>query len=245
MITRALAKRPEDRYGSAHEFAEDVRLLLGGPESRGSMSVAATRTLGPESLGTLLPSEQPKPNRKSAMALIAVAMLLLVATVWFLTSGSGTDRAIVSLPERKHVAVLPFETFADDRAVRALSDGLVETITSKLTQLEHFQGALMVVPSSEVRSRGITSAEEARRIYGANLVVTGHVQRSGNTLELWANLVDADRLLQVGSKTNQFAVDDLAALRDGTVGIVVSLLELELTPAAREAITASDTDQPS
>ena len=41
-----------------------------------------------------------------------------------------------ALPEEKQIAVLPLDTAGQDENLRALADGLVETITTKLTQIE-------------------------------------------------------------------------------------------------------------
>ncbi|MCP5113303.1 MAG: protein kinase, partial [bacterium] len=157
VVDRALTKDPDDRYDSAQEMVDDLRQIVGGPDSRFQISVAATRTLMPDSFSMTRPVKKRKWKRGKLAAAVAMAVLAVAALVWLLTRGTE----VVPLPEQKHVAVLPFEAISEDPSVRALSDGLVETLTSKLTQLELFQGALMVVPASEVRSRGITSAEEA------------------------------------------------------------------------------------
>ena len=73
--------------------------------------------------------------------------------------------------------MLPFANAAGDADAQAFCDGLVETLTTKLTQLERFQDSLWVVPVSEVRAAGAASAAEARRAFGVNLVVTGSVQQ--------------------------------------------------------------------
>ena len=123
----------------------------------------------------------------------------------------------------------------------ALSDGLVDTLTSKLTQLERFRGELMVVPASEIRSREIRTVEEARRIYGVNLVITGSVQRWGPQLQITANLVDAAGLRQLDAVTLDVEADELVALRDGLTARVAGMLDLELTPGARQELLFGET----
>jgi TolB-like protein len=48
------------------------------------------------------------------------------------------------LPEQKHLAVLPFQTIGNDTADQAFSDGVVESLTSKLSQLERFHKSFWV-----------------------------------------------------------------------------------------------------
>ena len=133
------------------------------------------------------------------------------------------------LPEEKRIAVLPFDVVGNDPAVRILADGLVETLTSKLTQIEDFQGKLTVVPASEIRGRNITSAEAARRVYGVNLVITGSAQRWSDRIQFTLNLVDTAKVRQIASRTVDYDAAKPIALRDGAVNSAVRLLALNLS----------------
>lgn len=77
-------------------------------------------------------------------------------------------------------------------------DGLVETITSRLTSLQTAR-EVFAVPASEVRRRGAATVVDAEREFGANLAVTGSVQRALGQLKLTVNLVDVANLRQTGS----------------------------------------------
>jgi TolB-like protein len=84
---------------------------------------------------------------------------------------------LIELPSEKSVAVLPFHVVGDDPASQAFADGLIETITSKLSELEQFQQTLIVVPASDVRERGVTSVNTAQATFGVTLAISGSVQR--------------------------------------------------------------------
>lgn len=230
---------PEERFSRAGHVIDAVESF----QDNGDRNVLAVRP----------PGRGPDPNRESRgpvrrlldrerkplLAAAATAALLLVSwTAWFVSSG-GFRRS--QLPEQKHVAVLPFEAFSQDVPVQALSDGLVDTLTSKLTQLERFRGELMVVPASEIRSREIRTVEEARRIYGVNLVITGSVQRWGPRLQITANLVDAAGIRQLDAVTLDVEADELVALRNGLTVRVAGMLDLELTPGARQELLFGET----
>ena len=126
-------------------------------------------------------------------------------------------------------------------AAQAFCDGLVETLTAKLTQLERFQDALWVVPASEVRAAGATSAAGARRDLGVNLVVTGSVQKVGETLRLTANLVDAVSRRQVRAVVLDAGPGDVVGLQDGLVRQVAEMLDLQISTEAGEALEAGQT----
>ena len=50
----------------------------------------------------------------------------------------------IHLPEQKHIAVLPFENLGGDPSNQAFTDGLVESLTSKLSQLERYQKSFWI-----------------------------------------------------------------------------------------------------
>lgn len=144
-------------------------------------------------------------------------------------------------PDVKHVAVIPFETFGDDPEIVALSDGLADTLTSKLSQLEQFEGKLVVVPASEIRARKIQTAADARAVYGVNLAITGSVQRWGDRIQITANLVDAGELRQIRGNSVDFVLSDLVGLRDGAINEAVRLLDIEVTPQAQAQLESGQT----
>ena len=57
----------------------------------------------------------------------------------------------IRLPEQKHIAVLPFQNIGNDATNQAFTDGVVESLTSKLSQLQRFQQSFWIVPSSDAR----------------------------------------------------------------------------------------------
>jgi tetratricopeptide (TPR) repeat protein/DNA-binding winged helix-turn-helix (wHTH) protein len=180
------------------------------------------------------------PRRRTwqAASLVFTATLLVFAVRSRIVHSSG------AMPGEKRVAVLPLDLVGKDELVRALADGLVETMTSKLSQIESFEGKLMVVPASEVRSRGITSAEAARRIYGANLVITGSAQRLGDRIQFTLNLVDTASIRQIDSRTFEMDTANPIALRDEVTDGAIQMLALKLSPEASGSIGEGETSSP-
>src|SRR2546421_632763 len=71
----------------------------------------------------------------------------------------------LSVRGEKQIAVLPFVNVGKDPTSQAFCGGLVETLTSKLSQLEQFQRVLRVVPASEIRREEISSVRQARQLF--------------------------------------------------------------------------------
>jgi tetratricopeptide (TPR) repeat protein len=144
--------------------------------------------------------------------------------------------------EPKNLAVLPFTNISELPESQAFCDGLTETLTTKLTELEQSYGALSIVPAIEVR--GIRGVSEAERRLGVNLVITGSVQRTAGSIRLTLNLVDTKTRRQLRSEIIDKSMADLLDLQDGVVLEVVKLLQLERKPAALGLVAAGGTAVP-
>jgi serine/threonine protein kinase/tetratricopeptide (TPR) repeat protein len=135
----------------------------------------------------------------------------------------------------KHVAVLPFDNIGNDPANEAVAEGLMDSLTSKLSNLDARQQSLWVVPSSVVRSRKVTDPSSAGKDLGANLVVKGSIRRDAKNVQLTVNLIDAKDLRQVGSAVLDDATGDLAGLQDEAVARLARLMNINVTAESLRA----------
>ena len=233
IINKCLEKDADNRYQTVSElYAEILNVAhdLGLVESR-TTAINTTPRLSR--------------NRKVIPAIITLGVIVLL---WFWRfDGLQHVKDVLGLmdvPEEKHLLVLPFSNVGDDPANEAFSIGLVETLTSKLTQLEQFQGSLWIVPASDVRNRSIASASEARKEFGVNLVVSGSVQRLEDTFRLTLNLVDARSLRQLDSSVIDDHISQLSILQDETVVRIAEMLNVEINPETHGVIFAGSTTLP-
>jgi serine/threonine-protein kinase len=227
VVYRALAKDPQERYQSAAEMLADLGAC--GADS----TPRAERTVTIRDLGRFreLASSKTRSARKASakwlMGGLAVAVLaalsLLIAPV------RQKVFPLLLRPAERHIAVLPISTIGNDPADAALADGLLESLTGRLSNLEVGNQALWVVPASEVRRRKITDAAAAQKEFGATLVITGAVQRQGELVRLTVNLVDAKNLRQMGSGEFQDRTGDYSVLQDSAVAKLANLMKINVT----------------
>ncbi len=123
------------------------------------------------------------------------------------------------------------------RVSLAFADGVTETLTAKLTQLT-LSNLLQVAPTMEVRTCKVTSAAEARRELGANLVLEGTLQFSGAEGRATFALVDTRSHRQLRADTITAKADEAFLFQDRIVDSVLRILELQLGPAQRERLSA-------
>jgi serine/threonine-protein kinase len=234
IVHRCLAKNPEGRYASTQELARELKEIrdFSAAELTTSLSASA-RTVG---------------RRTPLWLEIALAGALVVAGI-----GIAVPRfferardwsASISPVTLKQVVVLPFTNVGNDPENQSFCDGLVEILSSKLSQLEQFQQKLRVVPSTDVLREGIVSVREARQTFGATLAITGSVQRAENRVRLTINLVDPQTLLQLKSKTIDTEARDISVLQDGVVLAVAELLDVKLSSQAKQVLAVGGTTVP-
>ena len=227
VLDKALEKDPEQRYQSAGELLRDLKDISQQLES----GVAASK------IQVALAGTKSDRRKMFGIAALTAGLLLLVAVIGWRLAPRWLNR----VPAEKKIAVLPFRNIGGDRSNEAFCDGVMESLTSELTELSQFHGSLWVVPASEVRREGLASPGEARRALGANLVITGSVQRDHDHVHLTANLVDASTMRQLRSREIQRPAGEEAGLQDAVVQEIASMLELELGTRERLVLTAGET----
>jgi eukaryotic-like serine/threonine-protein kinase len=231
VVSKAMAKEPGQRYGSARELLEDLQAVQAGTT--------------PSKLSRPLPrwnAQKASGKGWTAGTLAVIAVLAVIVAYrqpqlkhWF---GLGVPSTPVQL------AVLPFSPSGDDPGAKAFGDGLTDTLTAKLTQLTG-NYPLQVVPTSEVRAGGINSVEQARKDFGVNMVLEGSLHSSGSQVRVIYTLVDAKTMRQLHADTVDADVADAFAVEDRVVDGVIGMLGLEIRGNDRVVLASHGTGDPS
>ena len=225
IVTKMMAKDPDERYASAADVLLDLRTLE-------------------RSQGKPFPVWRTRFRRASAIAaagmtIATIGVLALVIPQARKRLGSLFQAA--PLPREKLVAVLPFTVTSSDAKERPFSDGLTETLTAKLTQLT-VDPTLQVIPAPEVRAKGASTIDDVRKEFGATLVVEGDLQRSGDRVRINISMVDAGTRRQLRAESLTVAASDPFAVQDQVVNAAVAMLQLEVRPGEREALGRHGTE---
>ncbi len=170
---------------------------------------------------------------------LLMAGLLFVVFPWiqdWVTNLTGP-----SLPRKRHLVVLPFKNIGEDERNKAFCDGLLETITAKLTQLQQFQKAYWVVAALEVSEQKVNTPSKAKGAFGVNLAITGSVQRDPDTMRVTLILVELETFRQLRSEVKDYPLTNLQTLEDSVILELVNMLELEVAPRAQQFWAAERT----
>ena len=240
IIYHALSKDAPTRYRTCREMLADLEafrsnLQAGSQPARSSRTSAARtaaalrQSIERASSQMLLPSQdRPSTRLRWLAALGAVAIVLAIAS--FLPAVRSYIAGIFGR-RQEHVAVLPFENVGGDPANEAVSQGLMDSLTSRLSNLDVGRQSLWIVPASEVRRQKIVDPSSARREMGATLAVKGSIEREGKDIHLTLNLIDAKNLRQIGSVALEDRAGDLASLQDEAVARLARLMHINVTAA--------------
>ncbi|HTU32215.1 MAG TPA: protein kinase [Candidatus Acidoferrum sp.] len=241
IVYRALSKNPAGRYADSGEMAEDLETFLASVISSAGMQTvdlsAPTMTLGAEEMqkyiepasASALPGAV-APRKKESKWWLSVAVVPMLAVLAFTIPvvRARIDAALFGRTE-KHIAVLPFENIGNSPSNAPLAEGLMDSLTAMLSNLDLGNQSLWVVPSSLVRARKVTDPSAALRKLGATLVVEGSIDREGQAVHLTVNLINAKTLRQIGSTDLEDPTGNLAALQDEAVARIAKLMGISVS----------------
>ena len=198
VILRALQKDPKERYQSAGDLRIDLANLATG--------TAPTF---------------PRPVQSSKWArwlLLGMAVALIGVGIWW-----QRHRGDAGTFEETMMAVLPFESVANDPPTNALGLGLTETVTAKLVQAVE-GGHLQLVSTRELMAQGVKTPDQARKEFGTDLVLEGSMQQDGARIRITWSLVNSRTHTQIAANTITGNADDIFGLQDNIFDEVLEKL---------------------
>ena len=146
------------------------------------------------------------------------------------------------MPETKRLAIIPFTNVGEITENAVFLDGILETMTSKLSQIDNYEEKLWVIPSSEVLSNDVSSITDARNLFGINLAITGSLQDIAGNKRLTINLIDAENLRQLKSQVIDLSGGNMMGLQSESVSKMIQMLEIEMSDRISETIIAGETN---
>jgi len=178
-------------------------------------------------------------RHKKKLLTVAAAALLVLALVGFglyrwssAPSGSGIES----------LAVLPFTNVSTDPNTEYLSDGLTESLISSLSQLPN----LTVRPRSSVfryKSKDQDVQKIASELH-VGAVVTGRVMQHGDSLNVSAELIDANKNRSLWSEQYDRKLSDALNVQREISGEISTRLREKLTGEEKKRLSKDGTNDP-
>jgi tetratricopeptide (TPR) repeat protein len=227
VIGRCLEKEPARRYQRAGE----VR--------------AALEALEPSSATGIVSARADNTRLKPIYWVLGIAALavLVGGAIWLgRKSSSKPDEGVTGASERMQVAVISPDS-GSPAGEGAFDSGLVETLTSSLTELSG-KHPLAVIPASEMRAHHVQTLDAARQEFGVNYGLILNIQRASGQVRVNYSLVDAHSHQQLRGGTVTAGASDPFGLQDQVSARVAEILKLELQPQEKKSLQAHGTTEP-
>jgi adenylate cyclase len=140
---------------------------------------------------------------------------------------ASVEKMAYPLPDKPSIAVLPFENLSGDPKQEYLSDGISEAIISALSKVPEM---FVIARNSTFTYKGKpVKVQQVAEELGIQYVLEGSVQRSGETLRVTAQLVDALKGHHLWSERYDLKMDDLLDVQDKIAMNVLAETQVQLT----------------
>jgi serine/threonine protein kinase/TolB-like protein/Tfp pilus assembly protein PilF len=230
IVMKALAKTPEDRYGSVAALADDLERYLSGQPVQARPDRFAYR-LGKFTL-----------RHKTGAALTSAAVIAALVAGTATLVRTRAERPIAApaadaapaIPSgqivaagEKSIAVLPFLDMSEKKDQEYFSDGLTEELIDRLSRSQD----LRVIARTSCfffKGRQATIGEIAKTL-GVSHVLEGSVRKQGRRLRITTQLIRAVDGSHLWSQTYERALDDIFRVQDEIARTVAQALKVALT----------------
>ncbi|MDQ2666568.1 MAG: serine/threonine-protein kinase [Gemmatimonadota bacterium] len=214
----ALAKVPADRYATAGEFARALAAVmpLSGPIALSGRSTPR----GPS-------SARPATRRRHPWLRFALVAVLVAAVVFLVrTLGQRTSTNTAGVFDPHRIAVLYFEDLSPTDVPSYLADAFTETLIDQLSTVP----ALHVISAAGVRPyrNQPIRVDSIARTLNVGTIISGSVQRTGDSARLAVRLIDAASGQQLYSTTIQRPWSMVFRLQDSLTTEMAFALRTEL-----------------
>jgi len=227
IIMRCLEKDPEARYQNAYEILADLQ----GSQSGSGLSRSKSHS------GSTVQIQVPEFASRRwvwvASGIVAVILLALaLPPVRHLLFGGGekggtsSDSGIPPLSSGRFVAVLPLQVLGDSSQLGYVAKGIEEALSAKLFQLKDVR-----VTSNDAADQVDQKQPlpKIARALGANLIVQGVLQASGDKIRITMHLEDVADSKKLWSREFNGTVGDLFTLEDEIYNQLVAGLDVKPT----------------
>jgi TolB-like protein/Tfp pilus assembly protein PilF len=178
-------------------------------------------------------------SRRSRTILLAiVGVLVLAATAYYWISKHLATFA----PPAHSIAVLPFVNMSGDKEQEYFSDGLTEELLNSLAEINQLQVAART-SAFAFKGTNIDIGTIARKLNVAS-VLEGSVRRSGNTVRVTTQLINAVTGYHLWSHTYDRDVGDVLKLETEIADAVASALKVSLLGEEAAKIELGGTRNP-
>ena len=216
IISKSLAKNPDERYQTAEEIAQDLRTISEG----GEVKRTGTKQL------------------KLPWIAAGAAVILIAIVLYFFMPPSKNGKETTA--EIKTIAILPFDDLSPNKNQEYFSDGLSEEFINVLSRNPKLR-VTAKTSSFSFRGKGLDIKTIAAKLKVKN-ILEGSVRKAGNSLRISADLVNVETDATLWSDTYDGKLENIFDLQDSISGSVDEALNVVLL--GKEAVLPEQKTNP-
>ena len=226
VISRCLEKEPGARFPSMTDLHDALQTQLRDGADR-----------------TIATGPGPRPRMRTLLVAGGIALLLgAVAYFGFLNPPWGAQEASKA-PRIRSIAVLPLDNYSGDPSQDYFAEGMTDELTADLARISQIR---VISRGSAMQFGGSNrpSAPEIAEALDVDAIVEGSVLRSGDTVRINAQLIDARADRHLWSKSFERSSRDVLALQDELASAIAREINVQLTPAEQSRMGSAQTVNP-
>ena len=164
-----------------------------------------------------------RPRRRNMYVLALIGIVIAGVAGFFLLSNLKPERKLA-----KSIAVLPFDSFSDDKENEHFADGIQDDVLTSLAKI----GDLKVISRTSVmRYRGAEhNIREIGRALGVGAILEGSVRREGNRVRVNVQLINAATDEHLWAEVYERNLTDVFAIQTALAQEIASQLKATLSP---------------
>jgi adenylate cyclase len=192
--------------------------------------------LAPRAAGQIIGESPHGHAARARPALTAATVVVLLAVVggaviWRPWSADVkpilVEHMAFPLPDKPSIAVLPFDNLSGEAGQEYFSDGITENI---ITALSKVSGLFVIARNSTFTYKDKpVKVQKVAADLGVRFVLEGSVQKSGDTMRIHAQLIDALSGNHLWGEQYDRKLTGLFALQDEITEHIVTALQIKLT----------------
>ncbi|MGB6875547.1 MAG: tetratricopeptide repeat protein [Candidatus Acidiferrales bacterium] len=228
IILRCLERDPAHRYQDAREILADLRAARVTPTAkglRGTLSNVASRWWIAAAVAILL---------AALLAIPSVRHIFRSSQQAPTAASNAAPPGVPPLSTGRFIAVLPLQVLGDAHQVGYLAEGVQEALYAKLFQLKDVR---MTSADASAKANQNESLPRIANALGANLLVQGVLQSSGDKIRIIINLENGADGKRLWSKEFNGVTGDLFTIEDQIYNQLVTALDV--TPTGDEVARAA------
>jgi TolB-like protein/class 3 adenylate cyclase len=153
---------------------------------------------------------------------------------------TARTKALLPLPDKPSLAVLPFQNMTGDAEQDYFVDGIVEEITTAISRLPWL---FVIARNSSFTYKGkAVDVKQVARELGVRYVLEGSVRKAGNRVRITGQLIDTATGAHIWADRFDSMLDDIFELQDEVATSVMGAIEPQLRHEEIERATRKPTE---